>query len=50
VTSLRDVVYFDGHGSTRALIVLALYAFVGLSVAAGVYRLRVHTKPAGTNN
>jgi hypothetical protein len=50
VTSLRDVVYFHGHGSTRALIVLALYALVGFAVATGVYRLRCHTKPAGTNN
>lgn len=50
VTSLRDVVCFDGHGSMHALIVLALYALVGFGVATGVYRLRVHTKPAGTNN
>jgi hypothetical protein len=42
VTSLRDVVYFHGHGSLLALIVLALYALVGFGVAAGVYRLRVH--------
>ena len=50
VTSLRDVVYFHGHGSTRALIVLALYAIVGFAVAIGVYRFRVRTKPARTNN
>jgi hypothetical protein len=36
VTSLRDVVYFDGHGSMRALIVLVLYALVGFAVAARV--------------
>jgi hypothetical protein len=50
VTSLRDVVYFDGHGSTHAMIVLALYAIGGLAVATGVNRFRVHTKPAGTRN
>ena len=50
VTSLRDVVYFHGHGSERALIVLALYAIVGFAVATAVYRLRVHTKTARANN
>jgi hypothetical protein len=50
VTSLRDVVYFHGHGSTHALIVLALYALVGFAVATGVYRFRASTKPAGTNS
>jgi hypothetical protein len=49
-TSLRDVVYFDGHGSTDALIVLALYAVAGSAVAIAVYRLRVRTKSAGSNN
>jgi hypothetical protein len=44
-TSLRDVVYFDGHGSTHALIVLALYAIVGFAVAILVYRLRVRANP-----
>jgi hypothetical protein len=42
VTSLRDVVYFNGHGSTRALTVLAAYAAVGAGVALIVYRLRSH--------
>jgi hypothetical protein len=50
VTSLRDVVYFDGHGSLHSMIVLALWAIVGLAVATAVYRLRVHTKPADTSN
>jgi hypothetical protein len=50
VTSLRDVVYFDAHGSTPALIVLVLYASVGFAIATGVDRLRVYTKPAGMNN
>ena len=44
VTSMRDVVYFNGHGSTQALIVLALYAGLGTAVALIAYRLRT---PAG---
>jgi hypothetical protein len=41
VTSMRDVVYFHGHGSTHALIVLALYAVLGGGVAMIAYRLRI---------
>ena len=41
VTSMRDVVYFHGHGSTHALIVLALYAVLGAGVAMIAYRLRI---------
>jgi hypothetical protein len=40
VTSLRDVVYFDGHGSAHALIVLALYTMLGGVVAMIARRLR----------
>jgi hypothetical protein len=40
VTSLRDVVYFNGHGSSHALIVLALYAVLGGAVAMIARRLR----------
>jgi hypothetical protein len=40
VTSMRDVVYFQGHGCTHALIVLALYAVLGAAVAMIAYRLR----------
>ncbi len=40
VTSMRDVVYFNGHGSSHALIVLAVYAVLGAAVAMIVYRLR----------
>jgi hypothetical protein len=43
VTSMRDVVYFHGHGSSRELIVLALYAVLGAAVAMIAYRLR--TRP-----
>jgi hypothetical protein len=45
VTSLRDVVYFHGHGSTHALMVLALYALVGFAVTAGAYAVRVRSNP-----
>lgn len=40
VTSMRDVVYFNGHGSSQALIVLAVYAVLGAAVAMIAYRLR----------
>jgi len=46
VTSMRDVVYFDGHGSTHALVVLALYALLGAGVALIAYRLRTHAAAA----
>jgi hypothetical protein len=43
VTSMRDVVYFHGHGSARELIVLAVYAVLGAAAAMIAYRLR--TRP-----
>ena len=46
VTSMRDVVYFNGHGSSHALIVLALYAVLGAGVAMFAYRLRVRAGAA----
>jgi len=46
VTSLRDAVYFNGHGSTHALIVLATYAVLGAGVAMIAYRLRTHAAAA----
>ena len=45
VTSLRDVVYFNGHGSFHALIVLAVYA-VGGAVAMIARRLRARAAAA----
>ena len=48
VTSLRDVVYFNGHGSAHALIVLAVYAAVGASVALIAYKLRIRAGAAAT--
>jgi len=40
VTSMRDLVYFHGHGSTHALVVLALYTVLGAAAAMLAYRLR----------
>jgi hypothetical protein len=46
VTSTRDLVYFNGHGSSHALIVLAVYAVVGAAVAMIVYTLRARSGAA----
>jgi hypothetical protein len=46
VTSMRDVVYFDGHGSAHALIVLAVYAVLGAGVAMIADRLRARATSA----
>jgi hypothetical protein len=45
VTSMRDVVYFHGHGSSQALLVLALYAIVGAILVVAVYRLQGRPAP-----
>jgi hypothetical protein len=44
VTSMRDIVYFHGHGSSHALITLALYAIIGASIALSVYSIRTRKK------
>lgn len=46
VTSMRDLVYFNGHGSFQALIVLAVYAVLGAGVAMIAHRLRARASPA----
>ena len=46
VTSLRDVVYFNGHGSSHALIVLAGWAVLGGAVAMIARRLRTRATAA----
>jgi hypothetical protein len=38
--------YFNSHGSSRALIVLAVYAVLGASVAMIAYRQRTHAGAA----
>ena len=48
-TAMRDVVYFNGHGMTHALVVLGLYAVLGAAVAITVSTLRAratHSAPA----
>jgi hypothetical protein len=40
VTAMRDVVYFQGYGATRALITLGAYAVLGAIAAVIVNRLR----------
>jgi hypothetical protein len=39
-TSMRDVVYFHGHGTRNALVVLAIYAIVGAAATIILYRVR----------
>jgi len=46
VTSLRDVVYFNGHGSSHALIVLAGWAVLGGAVAMTAHGLRTRAAAA----
>jgi ABC-type polysaccharide/polyol phosphate export permease len=46
VTTMRDVVYFNGHGTARGLTVLALYAVLGAAVALIAYRLRARPDAA----
>jgi hypothetical protein len=48
VTALRDVVYFDGHGASHALIVLAVYAVLGAGMAMAADILRARHKAAAT--
>jgi hypothetical protein len=46
VSSLRDVVYFNGHGSSHALIVLAGWAVLGGAVAMIARRVRTRARAA----
>jgi hypothetical protein len=43
-TAMRDVVYFDGHGITHALVVLSAYAILGVTVVLTVHALRARAK------
>jgi hypothetical protein len=40
VTAMRDVVYFNGYGATRALITLGIYALLGAVATVTVNWLR----------
>ena len=46
VTSMRDSVYFNGHGASRALIVLSIYAVLGAAVAMIAYTVRARPRAA----
>jgi hypothetical protein len=46
VTSMRDVVYFHGHGSSHALIVLGIYALAGAILVVAVYQVRARPQRA----
>jgi hypothetical protein len=46
VTSLRDIVYFNGHGASHALIVLTVYAVLGAGVAMTADRMRARRAAA----
>jgi Protein of unknown function (DUF3533) len=48
-TAMRDVVYFHGHGMTRALLVLALYAILGAIVVFTVHYIRGRARPAAAS-
>src|SRR5207302_3997201 len=47
-TAMRDIVYFNGHGMTHALVVLGLYAVLGAAVAVTVSTLRARARPTST--
>ena len=40
-TAMRDAVYFNGHGSTQAVVVLTIYAVAGGALAMIMYRVRL---------
>lgn len=47
-TSVRDVVYFDGYGSTGTLLVLAAWAIGGAALAVILYSWRSRRAKAGS--
>jgi hypothetical protein len=46
ITAMRDVVYFQGHGMTQALLVLGIYIVLGATVALTVNAVRARARPA----
>jgi hypothetical protein len=48
--AMRKVVYFNGYGATRALIVLGVYASLGAIGAVVAYRLRAGAEPIGASS
>jgi hypothetical protein len=49
-TAMRDVVYFNGHGAARALLVLGIYAILGVIGAIALHSLRGGAEPATTSS
>jgi prepilin-type processing-associated H-X9-DG protein len=45
ITAMRNVAYFDGHGTTHALLVLGIYSILGATGAITLYRLRACAQP-----
>jgi hypothetical protein len=45
ITSMRDVVYFDGHRAGGTLVVLGIYAILGAIGAIAVYKFRARAGP-----
>jgi hypothetical protein len=43
-TAMRDVVYFSGHGAASALLVLGIYAILGVIGAIAVHSLRARAE------
>lgn len=50
ITAVRDVVYFHGHGATKALLVLGTYAILGAAVVVTVDIHRARARPATASN
>jgi hypothetical protein len=48
-TAMRDVVYFHGHGMTHALLVLGMWAILGVTVVVTVTVLRARAQPAAAS-
>ena len=46
ITSMRDVVYFHGHGMTHAMLVLGIYAVLGATTVIIVQIIRARSRPA----
>jgi hypothetical protein len=49
ITSMRDVVYFDGRGAKGTLVVLAIYAILGAIGAIAVYKFGARAGPTAAS-
>lgn len=46
ITAIRDTVYFHGHSMTKALLVLGIFAILGVAIVVTVQMLRGRTRSA----